>query len=52
MSTVVLSSEFFQTVFDTLEGDEFLKARTRANPFETVKGVIFQNRFCVFWIDK
>jgi cap1 methyltransferase len=33
-----------KTVFDTLEGDEFLKARTRANPFETIKGGIFQNR--------
>ncbi|XP_065834532.1 cap-specific mRNA (nucleoside-2'-O-)-methyltransferase 1-like [Oscarella lobularis] len=33
-----------KTVFDTLEGDEFVKARTRANPYETIKGAIFQNR--------
>ncbi|XP_062521278.1 cap-specific mRNA (nucleoside-2'-O-)-methyltransferase 1-like [Corticium candelabrum] len=33
-----------KAVFDTLEGDEFLKARTRANPYETIKGGIFQNR--------
>lgn len=34
----------FQTVFDSLADDEFLKARTRANPFEMIKGAIFQNR--------
>jgi cap1 methyltransferase len=34
----------FQTVFDSLAGDEFLKARTRSNPYEMVKGAIFQNR--------
>ena len=33
-----------KTVFDSLAGDEFLKARTRANPYEMVKGAIFQNR--------
>ena len=31
-------------MFDSLAGDEFLKARTRANPYEMVKGAIFQNR--------
>ena len=33
-----------QTVFDALSGDEFLKARTRANPYEFIRGAIFQNR--------
>lgn len=33
-----------KTVFDSLADDEFLKARTRANPYEMIKGAIFQNR--------
>lgn len=33
-----------KTVFDALSGDEFLKARTRANPYEFIRGAIFQNR--------
>ena len=33
-----------QNVFDMLGTDEFLKARTRANPHETIRGGIFQNR--------
>lgn len=33
-----------QSVFDALVGDEFLKARTRANPYEFIRGAIFQNR--------
>lgn len=33
-----------KSVFDQLEPDEMRKARTRSNPFETVRGVIFQNR--------
>ncbi|XP_028408922.1 cap-specific mRNA (nucleoside-2'-O-)-methyltransferase 1-like [Dendronephthya gigantea] len=33
-----------KTVFDSLAENEFLKARTRANPYEMVKGAIFQNR--------
>ena len=33
-----------QTVFDELGSKEFLDARQRSNPFETIKGVIFQNR--------
>ena len=35
---------FFQNVFDMLGSDEFLKARTRSNPHETIRGAIFQNR--------
>ncbi|KXJ11147.1 Cap-specific mRNA (nucleoside-2'-O-)-methyltransferase 1 [Exaiptasia diaphana] len=37
----ILSSK---SVFDALTGVEFLKARTRANPYEFIKGAIFQNR--------
>jgi len=33
-----------KTVFDNLGEDEFLKARTRSNPHETIRGGIFQNR--------
>ncbi|KAJ7378750.1 Cap-specific mRNA (nucleoside-2'-O-)-methyltransferase 1 [Desmophyllum pertusum] len=33
-----------KTVFDALAGEEFLKARTRANPYELIRGAIFQNR--------
>lgn len=33
-----------KSVFDALVGDEFLKARTRANPYEFIRGAIFQNR--------
>ena len=33
-----------QTVFDNLADKEKLDARQRSNPFETIKGVIFQNR--------
>ena len=33
-----------KTVFDKLEGDELLKARTRSNPFETIRGAFFLNR--------
>lgn len=33
-----------KTVFDALSGDEFLKARTRANPYEFIRGAVFQNR--------
>ncbi|KAK2554252.1 Cap-specific mRNA (nucleoside-2'-O-)-methyltransferase 1 [Acropora cervicornis] len=33
-----------KSVFDALSGDEFLKARTRANPYELIRGAIFQNR--------
>ncbi|XP_065911664.1 cap-specific mRNA (nucleoside-2'-O-)-methyltransferase 1-like isoform X2 [Dysidea avara] len=31
-------------VFDHLDRKEFLDARLRSNPFETIKGVMFQNR--------
>lgn len=33
-----------KSVFDALSGEEFLKARTRANPYELIRGAIFQNR--------
>ena len=33
-----------KSIFDHLGKDEFLKARTRANPYETIRGSIFQNR--------
>ncbi len=31
-------------MFDRLEPEEMRKARTRSNPFETIRGVFFQNR--------
>ena len=34
-------------MFDSLADDEFLKARTRANPYERIKGAIFQNRYII-----
>ena len=33
-----------KSVFDTLEPEELRKARTRSNPFETIRGVFFLNR--------
>ncbi|XP_076353934.1 cap methyltransferase 1 isoform X4 [Tachypleus tridentatus] len=33
-----------KTVFDQLEPEEMRRARTRSNSFETIRGVIFQNR--------
>lgn len=33
-----------KSVFDRLEGDEMQKARTRSNPYETIRGAIFLNR--------
>jgi len=33
-----------KSVFDNLEGEEMRKARTHSNPFELIRGVIFQNR--------
>ena len=38
------NSKHLEGRYDSLAGDEFLKARTRANPYEMVKGAIFQNR--------
>uniref|UniRef100_A0A3Q2NN56 Cap-specific mRNA (nucleoside-2'-O-)-methyltransferase 1 n=1 Tax=Fundulus heteroclitus TaxID=8078 RepID=A0A3Q2NN56_FUNHE len=32
------------TVFDDLEGEEMRRARTRSNPYETIRGGIFLNR--------
>ena len=34
----------FILVFDKLEGDELMKARTRSNPYETIRGAFFLNR--------
>ena len=31
-------------MFDKLEGDELMKARTRSNPYETIRGAFFLNR--------
>ena len=33
-----------KTVFDKLEGEELMKARTRSNPYETIRGAFFLNR--------
>ena len=33
-----------KTVFDHLEAEEMRKARTRSNPFETIRGAFFLNR--------
>ena len=34
-----------QSVFDVLDGEEMRRARTRANPYEMIRGVFFLNRF-------
>uniref|UniRef100_UPI00398EE298 cap-specific mRNA (nucleoside-2'-O-)-methyltransferase 1-like n=1 Tax=Pristiophorus japonicus TaxID=55135 RepID=UPI00398EE298 len=34
-----------KSVFDELEGEEMRRARTRSNPFETIRGVFFLNRY-------
>ncbi|XP_032804028.1 cap-specific mRNA (nucleoside-2'-O-)-methyltransferase 1 isoform X2 [Petromyzon marinus] len=36
-----------KSVFDELDGEEMRKARTRSNPYETIRGVIFLNRASV-----
>ncbi|KAM9778051.1 cap-specific mRNA (nucleoside-2'-O-)-methyltransferase 1 isoform X2 [Syngnathus typhle] len=33
-----------KTVFDDLEGEEMRRARTRSNPYETIRGGVFLNR--------
>ena len=33
-----------KTIFDRLEADELVKARTRSNPFETIRAGFFLNR--------
>lgn len=40
---VLILSE--QSVFDVLDGEEMRRARTRANPYEMIRGVFFLNRF-------
>lgn len=35
---------YLQTIFDDLEGHELRQARTRSNPYETIRGGIFLNR--------
>lgn len=35
---------YCQSTFDSLSEKEFLNARQRSNPYETIKGAIFQNR--------
>lgn len=34
----------FQSIFDSLDGEEMRKARTRSNPFETIGKGMFLNR--------
>ena len=41
---------YTQTVFDTLDRKIFLDARERSNPFEIIKGVIFQNRLTLVYV--
>ncbi|XP_071834985.1 cap-specific mRNA (nucleoside-2'-O-)-methyltransferase 1-like [Apostichopus japonicus] len=36
-----------KSTFDNLEGEEMRQARTRSNPFETIRNGIFQNRAAV-----
>lgn len=36
-----------KTVFDSLDGVELRRARTRSNPFETIRGAFFLNRAAV-----
>lgn len=36
-----------KSAFDKLSGPDMRKARTRSNPFETIRGCIFQNRAAV-----
>jgi cap1 methyltransferase len=42
-----MSVKFFgplQSVFDELQPEELRRARTRSNPFETIRGAFFLNR--------
>ena len=32
-------------MFDSLSTKEFLNSRQRSNPYETIKGALFQNRY-------
>ena len=34
-----------QSVFDQLEGEELRRARTKSNPYETIRGAFFLNRY-------
>ena len=36
-----------KSIFDNLEPQELMKARSKSNPFETIKGAFFQNRAAV-----
>jgi hypothetical protein len=40
----VKSIELLQNVFNELQTEEMQKARTRSNPFETIRGGFFLNR--------
>ena len=42
--SLLLSVLKCKSIFDRLEADELRKARTRSNPFETIRSVIFLNR--------
>lgn len=39
-----LFHSIFQSIFDKLEPEELRRARTRSNPFETIRGAFFLNR--------
>ena len=39
-----MSSLHHQSMFDSLSQKEFLSARQRSNPYETIRGAFFQNR--------
>ena len=41
---VMMSSLHHQSMFDSLSQKEFLSARQRSNPYETIRGAFFQNR--------
>ena len=49
MHTHTHTHTYTQTVFDILDQKIFLNARKRSNPFETIKGVIFQNRLTLVY---
>lgn len=45
--TTLFICNSFQSVFDDLEGEEMRRARTRSNPYETIRGAFFLNRWVV-----
>ncbi len=41
---IILLYVIIKSIFDVLEEEELRKARTRSNPFETIRGAFFLNR--------